>query len=225
MRRVAAVAVAAAVVLLAPAAAAQGGEGQAGATPLRLAAPVLTIDPDRLFAASALGRRFAAELEAASRELAAENRAIEARLTAEERALTERRASLPPAEFRALAEAFDARVEEIRREQEAKSRALARQREEDRQRFIEAALPVLAAVMAEAGAAVILDRRAVFLSFEEIDVTDLVIERLDAAFPPDAPAPEGAPGPEAAPEPPGAPAPAAAAPPAPQPPAEGGGAP
>lgn len=167
---------------------------------------VLTIDPERLFAGSALGRQMAAELEAALRELAAENRTIEARLTAEERALTEQRATLPPEQFRPLAEAFDAKVEDIRRAQEAKSRALNRRRDEDRQRFLEAALPVLAAILAERGAAVVLDRRAVFLSFDEIDITDEAIRRLDAL------APEGAPpGPPPAEAPdPGAPAPAPA---------------
>ncbi len=141
---------------------------------------VLTIDPERLFAGSALGRQLTAELEAALRELAAENRTIEARLTAEERELTERRATLPPEQFRALAEAFDTRVEEIRRAQEAKSRALNRRRDEDRQRFLEAALPVLAAILSERGATVVLDRRAIFLSFDEIDITDDAIARLDA---------------------------------------------
>ncbi|MCL4188582.1 MAG: OmpH family outer membrane protein [Rhodobacteraceae bacterium] len=161
---------------------AQEGQGPELTVGVPVGAGVLTIDPDRLFTGSRMGRRMTEELEAALRELAAENRRIEAALTAEERALTERRASLAPEEFRALAEEFDRRVEEIRRSQDAKSRALNRRRDEDRQRFLEAALPVLAQLLGEAGASVVLDRRAVFLSFDEIDITDRAIERLDEAL-------------------------------------------
>lgn len=161
------------------------GQDTAGELPLALtpASGVLTIDPERLFLGSRLGRRLTEELEAALRELAAENRSLEARLAAEERALTEQRATMSPEDFRPLAEAFDRKVEEFRRTQDAKSRALNRRREEDRQRFLEAALPVLAQLLAESGASVILDRRAVFLSFDDIDITDRAIERLDAATP------------------------------------------
>lgn len=177
-----AVAVAVAVALALPAAAQEGGGGELSVG-VPVGAGVLTIDPERFFAESRLGRQMTEELEAAQLELAAENRRIEAALTAEERALTERRASLPAEEFRALAGEFDRRVEEIRRAQDAKSRALTRRRDEDRQSFLAAALPVLAELLGEAGASVVLDRRAVFLSFDEIDITDRAIARLDETLP------------------------------------------
>lgn len=172
-----------AALALAGAAVAQEGEGAGLSVGVPVGAGVATIDPERLFTESRLGRKMTEEIEAAQRELAAENRRIEAALTAEERALTEQRASLPAEEFRALAEEFDRRVEEIRGAQDAKSRALNRRREEDRQRFLQTALPVLAQLLGEAGASVVLDRRAVFLSFDEIDITDRAIARLDEALP------------------------------------------
>lgn len=142
--------------------------------------PLLTLDQERLFAESAFGRRVAAEIEAASRTLAQENRAIEAELQAEERALTERRPELPAEEFRALADAFDAKAVGFRRAQDAKARALQRRDEAERQAFLRAALPILADLVAELGAVALLDDRAVLLSSEAIDVTDRAIDRIDA---------------------------------------------
>ena len=144
--------------------------------------PILTIESDRFFAESLFGRRIAAEIEATGAELAAENRQIEAELTVEERALTEQRASLPADAFRALADAFDEKVTRLRREQDTKARALGQRSEDTRRRFLNAAGPVLGALMRESGAAVILERRAVFLSADVIDITDEAIRRVDTVI-------------------------------------------
>jgi Skp family chaperone for outer membrane proteins len=152
---------------------------------LGLPPPVLIIDADRLLAESAFGSAVAAEVEAAVRELTEENRRIEAELLAEERALTERRAALSPDEFRPLADAFDAKVERLRAEQDEKERALAEVGEAGRQRFFAAAVPILSDIVRERGALVLLERREVFLSADAIDITDEAIVRIDAALPPD----------------------------------------
>ncbi|HMO06654.1 MAG TPA: OmpH family outer membrane protein [Paracoccaceae bacterium] len=173
-------------------------------------APVLVLRQDELFAASAFGQAAAARQDAAARALLAENRQIEAALEAEERDLTERRPSLPPEEFRRLADAFDDKVEAIRTAQDAKGRAIARLRDDDRTRFLQAAVPVLAEIMAEYGASVILDQAVVVLSYDRVDITGIAIARIDARIGagdlPDA-APEG-PLPDPAPDPAPQPAPA-----------------
>lgn len=143
---------------------------------------ILTISPERLFADSEFGQRVAREIEEESAVLAAENRRIEAELTAEEKTLTERRATMPPQEFRALADAFDARVQEFRTTQDAKTRALAQRREEARAEFIEVIIPILAGLMRETGASVILERSTVFLSTNATDITDLALQRVNAAI-------------------------------------------
>lgn len=172
-----------------------------------VASPVLTINQEELFQNSAFGRRIEAELNAASAALAAENRRIEAELADEEQALTDRRATMDPAEFRALAEAFDAKVVELRRTQDGKARDLSRRPEEARQEFFRAVVPVLTAVVRERGAMVILDTRAVLLSADAIDITAEAIARIDAALGDGggAPPPETPPGtsPETPPESPG----------------------
>ena len=109
--------------------------------PRAIAPTVLVLDQERLFEGSLWGKRVVREIEADSTALATENRRIEAELTAEEQALTDQRKLLPAEEFRALADAFDAKVVEIRRSQDAKARDLARLNEIEQQTFLSTAVP------------------------------------------------------------------------------------
>lgn len=148
----------------------------------RVQSPILTIDSERLYRGSAFGQRVLNDIEARTRALTEENRMLEAELEAEEQALTDQRPGMTPEEFRALADAFDARVQSIRREREAESRAIAALLEENRARFLQAAGPVLEDIMRDAGAAVVLEVRSVFISANAIDITDLAIARIDAVL-------------------------------------------
>lgn len=141
--------------------------------------PILTVDQDRLFKESAYGRRIEAEIESLTGELSAENRRIEAELTEEERLLTAERPTLDPQAFTARADAFDARVEEIRARQDGKARDLARRRELARAEFLRNVLPVLSTLMQERGAVAMLNAQAIFLSLDTIDITGRAIERID----------------------------------------------
>ncbi len=143
---------------------------------------ILTIDQDRLYTGTRYGQAVQARLESEAAVLQTEYRRIEADLEAEEKSLTERRATLPAAEFRAQADAFDAKVTSIRRAQDAKSRALTQDRDQARQTFFKTAIPALAQLMGELGAEAILDKSAVVLAFDRIDVTDRAIERIDASL-------------------------------------------
>ena len=172
-----------------------------------LQAPILTLDDEQLFDASAWGARAEAEIEAAAAGLASENREIEAQLLAEERSLTDRRPGMDPAAFRAEADAFDERVTGIRRAQDLKARAVSRLREAERRAFFSAAVPILSEVMRQHGAVAILDARAIFLADSQIDVTAEVVALADQRLGPGA-APE-LPDPLDEPEGEDAPAPAA----------------
>lgn len=141
--------------------------------------PILTINSERVFKESAFGRRVAEEIESKSAQLSAENRRIEADLAAEELMLTNRRSTMAPAEFRTLADAFDEKVQETRQAQAAKSRALNKLLEQEREIFLAAAAPILERLMNDAGAAVILERRSVFVSSSAIEITDDAIALLD----------------------------------------------
>ena len=143
---------------------------------------ILTISTDRMFAGSAFGQRAAREIEAQSAVLAAENRRIEAELTQEEQSLTIQRPEMDAEAFRALADAFDQKVQLNRAAQEAKARELNQIGDTARAEFLSAARPILEALMREAGAGVILERANVFLSANSTDITDLAIARIDAAI-------------------------------------------
>jgi Skp family chaperone for outer membrane proteins len=142
--------------------------------------PVLTIEPDQLFSLTKFGQRLAKDLDKISTQLARENRSIESALADEETDLTERRSSLPAAEFRDLADAFDEKVQSLRVQQDEKSRDLTRQTDQAQRAFLSSIAPILQEIMVEKGASVVLDRRAVFLSADASDVTIAAIKRIDA---------------------------------------------
>jgi len=141
--------------------------------------PVLTIDSERLFEESAYGQQTISEFETLGAALAAENRRIEDALSLEERELTDMRPTMPAAEFRELADSFDAKVLETRRTQDTKNRDLNTMLEDRRVVFLNAAVPILEQLMREAGAAIVLEQRSVFISSNAVDITQMAIERLD----------------------------------------------
>lgn len=161
-----------------PAVAQTAPEAQPGAVVSDSA--ILTIDPERLFAETAFGRRAQREIESEATDLSNENRRIEAELIEEERSLTQQRESLAVEDFRALADAFDAKVDRIRAEQDAKERRLNALRETEQQRFFRQIGPILSQILAERGGLVVLDRRNVIAASERVDITDLAISRIDA---------------------------------------------
>ncbi len=150
-----------------------------GLTEFTVPSPVLVLDQEALFAGSAFGRRVQGELEAESAALTAENRQIEADLMKEEQALTVQRGSLPPEDFVALARSFDGKVQRIRAEQDGKARELQARVDAERQRFLSQVAPLLAELVRARGAVAIIDRKAILLAFDGIDITEAAIEAVD----------------------------------------------
>lgn len=140
---------------------------------------ILTIDQNRLYSESAWGRRAQSLLEAEGRKIVAENERLTQLLSSEEAALTKQRATLPPDEFRRLADAFDQRATRIRRERAQAVQALNDWADADRDAFVRAALPHMGDLMSERGAVAVLDYRMVFVSLDAIDITEALTERLD----------------------------------------------
>jgi len=140
---------------------------------------IVVLDRDALYTNSLFGQRIRREIEAASQALSLENRRIEAALVAEEQALTDQRAQMDPAAFRAMADEFDTRVEDIRQAQDVKGRALAQQAEQASQLFFEFAGPVLTELAQRTGALVVLDRRTVLAAADQVDITLRAIAEVD----------------------------------------------
>ncbi len=155
---------------------------EAGAPPGQPVSAVLVIDRERLFRDSQYGQRLAAIVEAERSRQQAETRRIEEELRAEELALTEERASLSPEAFRARADAFDAKVEELRQGRDQAEQALLAEIERIQAEFLRQVSPVLAALLRERGALLMLDRRIVLIAMGGVDVTDMAIARIDARF-------------------------------------------
>lgn len=170
----------------------QGMQGLSLGQSLDVAAPILqlrTLDEERLFRASSFGLRVAADIDSASRALEAENEDLLEQLTTRELELTEARATMPPAQFRAEAEAFDLEAETIRRAQAEKRQRLSIYEDAEQRRFFQLAAPVLQQVLANEGAQVLIDSRAVIIGVTGMDMTDPAITALDDAIGDGAPSP------------------------------------
>lgn len=145
-------------------------------------APLLTLDPERLYQGSEWGRRAVADWQAANAKLQVENSEIAKSLSDEEQNLSMLRSELPPEDFRERATAFDEKVVVARRDQDAKGQAIARRLEQERSAFFEAIAPSLAAIMDERGAIAILDLQSVLVSAGAADVTAELIRRVDTDY-------------------------------------------
>ncbi|WP_108814179.1 OmpH family outer membrane protein [Loktanella sp. Alg231-35] len=141
---------------------------------------ILIIDSERLFFETLYGRRIAEDLAKRTAELQAENDRIVETLTQEERSLTLRRPEMTPEEFRAESEAFDAKVQDVRRVRDSKNVELQVASAEARARFEERVQGIVANIMLERGAAMVMEQRNVVLSVRAANITDDAIVRIDA---------------------------------------------
>lgn len=153
------------------------GEGQ----PVQVApSAVLVIDFERAFRESLFGQRAATEIEKTRQQIAAENNKFTEELDAEEAELTRLRDTIPLEQFRARADAFDEKVQTIRREQDAKARNFARLTETANARFLELARPILIEILGRHNATLLDDRRNYFIVLDQADVTDEAIAEINA---------------------------------------------
>ncbi len=143
---------------------------------------ILIINQDALFANSELGKDILALEQQEQEALIAEGQRIGAAFEAEEKDLTLRRDTLPPDEFRELADAFDQKVIAARAEQEANDNNLIANIEARRRTFFKAVVPVLARLMQKYSASAIIDQRSVLLFDRNLDITSEAIELLDITY-------------------------------------------
>jgi Skp family chaperone for outer membrane proteins len=140
----------------------------------------LFINQEQLLTGSAAGKELLAEEERQRDAMRGEARALDASFEAEERRLTEQRTTLPPAEFRNLSDAFDARVVTARREQDERATALAQEVDQRRRQFYAQVAPILVMLMDRYGAKAIFDENSVLLADQSLNITAAVIAEIDA---------------------------------------------
>ncbi len=146
---------------------------------LTLPAPVLVIDPERVYAESQIGLQIRTELDALAAEVQAENDRIVQDLIAEEQDLAVRRPDMDPEVFRAEAEAFDQKAQDIRRARDAKERDLQRQVADARTQFFADLRPIVGQILIDRGGVAVMDSRSVYLVLRSADITDDAIAALD----------------------------------------------
>jgi Skp family chaperone for outer membrane proteins len=142
--------------------------------------PFLFINQERILLDSRVGQAVLATEEERRNRLVAEARAIDAAFEAEEREITEKRKSLPAAEFHRLAEDFDKRVVAARQRQDERSDALAQDLERARRQFFAEVAPILVQFMDRFGAVAIFDENTVLLADQRLNITEEVIAEIDA---------------------------------------------
>jgi Skp family chaperone for outer membrane proteins len=145
-----------------------------------LAAGLAVLDERRLFNESRFGQRVLLETQASIDALIAENKLIEAELENEERALAEQRDSLDPQAFRELADAFDQRATQLRRERAEREQTITARVQEEERRFQAIANAILGELGQELGLVAILSLQSLIYHRPEIDVTQRLIDMIDA---------------------------------------------
>lgn len=146
-------------------------------------ARILMIDMRRVMAGSKVGQDIQRQVEALKAQAQSELKGEEASLRSEETQLQQQAAILAPdvkarriKDFQAKAQAFQLKVQQ--------RSGLIQGGVIKAQQQIEQALgPVLQGIMKERGATVLLDRSSILLAPNSIDVTSLVVQRLDMRMP------------------------------------------
>lgn len=142
---------------------------------------VIIVDQDRILRESEVAKRLAARDQAARSLLQEESNALRAALEAEEEEIAALRGNAPKAEFDARVRDFNDKAQEARRSVQRRMEDIQRRSGQTRQRMAEALPPVLAEIMEEEGAAMVIDRRFVLVALEGADRTAEALDRFNAA--------------------------------------------
>ncbi|WP_417245047.1 OmpH family outer membrane protein [Celeribacter sp.] len=145
----------------------------------KLVFPVLVFDRTRVLSQSAAGQALETEIEEARAALLAENEQIYADLETEEQEIADAKPLMSEEAFRLRAQEFDTKVTEARSAQDQKARDI-QTLYDDRIGEIEKKMnDALATIARDLGAVVVFERGQVYLMNGAIDISRLVIEKLD----------------------------------------------
>ena len=145
-------------------------------------ASILVVDLDRAYENSLFGKSMRAQFREDNQDVAAENTLLLNALKDEELQLTEDRANLSAEEFAAAAAAFDAKVQKIRSARLEKIRQVDEQFKGLKPQFFKRIEPFFDLIMQQFNATVILEKSSILRSIEGIDITELLVERVDEAY-------------------------------------------
>ena len=143
---------------------------------------ILIIDLDRAYNASKFGQSIRKNFQLKNESFNKENSAILESLKEEEIKLTKDRENLSPKDFAKAAVAFDTRAVKIRAVRLEKIRIVNERFQGLKPLFFERIRPIILKIMREHDASVILEKNSVVWSLASIDITSVIVDRVDKAF-------------------------------------------
>ena len=153
-------------------------------TNIALAGPngILIVDLDRAYNSSKFGQSIRRDFQLNNESFNKENSTILESLKEEEIKLTKDRESLSPEDFAKAAVAFDTRAVAIRAVRLEKIRIVDERFKGLKLAFFDRIRPIIVKIMREYDASVILEKNSVVWSLASIDITSVIVERVDKAF-------------------------------------------
>ena len=144
---------------------------------------ILVLTQDDLFKKSTPGKALLAVFKEKQSVLFSEASEIEQEFILEEQKLTEQRLILPASDFQILADEFDLKVEKMRKYRTNKDKKLQQDFIKWRKSFVQTVLPIVRDLMSQYEASVVIDTTNRGLIYDQkIDITDIIIKRLNEKF-------------------------------------------
>ena len=137
----------------------------------------------RLLAQSTVGVAVQARMEQLATEVRGELQPYATAIQTEMTALQQGQATIPADQMQQRRQALQQRLQEAQQLEQARDAELRYTLSEQRRQISAAVEPILVAVYQERGCGIMIDRESVFIMNPAMDVTDLVIQRLNTNLP------------------------------------------
>lgn len=137
----------------------------------------------RVLAQSTVGQAVQTRMEQLAQEVQGELQPYATSIQTEVQALQQGAASIPADQMNQRRQALQQRIQEAQQLEATRDNELRYTLAQQRQKISEAIEPILVAVYQEKGCGIMLDRESVFIMNPAMEVTDTVIQRLNAQLP------------------------------------------
>ena len=137
----------------------------------------------RLLAQSTAGVAVQTRMEHLAQEVRGELQPYATTIQTEITALQQGQASIPADQMQQRRQALQQRIQEAQQLEQTRETELRYTLSEQRRQISAAVEPILVAIYQERGCGIMIDRESVFMMNPTMDVTDLVIQRLNTSLP------------------------------------------
>lgn len=137
----------------------------------------------RVLAQSTVGQAVQTRMEQLAQEVQGELQPYATQIQTEAQALQQGQATIPADQMNQRRQALQTRIQEAQQLEQTRDNELRYTLAEQRRAISAAVEPILIAVYQEKGCGIMIDRESVFILNPAMDVTDTVIQRLNAQLP------------------------------------------